>query len=61
VRASDPIVASVAELADADWQSSWATAHTVIDVPGSHFTMMEAHAATTAQAVRDWITGNVDV
>jgi acyl transferase domain-containing protein/thioesterase domain-containing protein/acyl carrier protein len=30
---------------------------TVVDVPGDHFTMMSDHAATTAQAVEDWLTG----
>jgi hypothetical protein len=27
----------------------------VVDVPGGHFTMMEEHADTTAQAVSDWL------
>ena len=29
---------------------------TVVDVPGDHFTMMSEHAATTTQAITDWLT-----
>ncbi|MFF9347903.1 type I polyketide synthase [Streptomyces sp. NPDC014734] len=38
-----------------DWRAYWDSAHTVLDVPGNHFTMMEEHAATTARAVTDWL------
>ncbi|HEX4704970.1 MAG TPA: type I polyketide synthase [Pseudonocardiaceae bacterium] len=44
-------------LAPAEWQTSWESAHTVIDVPGNHFTMMESHANTTATTVIDWLNG----
>jgi thioesterase domain-containing protein/acyl carrier protein len=57
VRASEPIVASVA---DTDWQASWEGAHTVVDVPGTHFTMMESQATTTARAVREWLAAHLD-
>ncbi len=30
---------------------------TVVDVPGSHLTMMSDHAETTAQAVKEWLAG----
>ncbi len=30
-------------------------AQTVLEVPGDHFSMMEAHADSTAQAVQDWL------
>jgi acyl transferase domain-containing protein/acyl-CoA synthetase (AMP-forming)/AMP-acid ligase II/thioesterase domain-containing protein/NADP-dependent 3-hydroxy acid dehydrogenase YdfG/acyl carrier protein len=52
VRASAPLSPA---LGDQEWRTSWPGAHTTVDVPGSHFTMMEAHADTTAQAVRDWL------
>ncbi|MFD0904813.1 type I polyketide synthase [Actinomadura sediminis] len=39
----------------ADWRASFAGAHTSIRVPGDHFTMMEAHASSTAGAVEDWL------
>jgi mycoketide-CoA synthase len=51
VRASDSIDA-------AQPRSSWVFASdlAVRDVPGDHFTMMVDHAATTAQAVDEWLT-----
>jgi thioesterase domain-containing protein len=39
-----------------DWRSYWDLEHTAIDVSGNHFSMMEEHASTTAQAVEDWLT-----
>ncbi|KUJ66797.1 polyketide synthase [Streptomyces albus subsp. albus] len=41
---------------DGDWRSYWEAAHTALDVPGNHFTMMEEHAGTTARAVADWLS-----
>ncbi|MEU5274519.1 type I polyketide synthase [Streptomyces hygroscopicus] len=41
---------------DGDWRSYWQLPHTALDVPGNHFTMMEEHAGTTAQAVADWLS-----
>jgi acyl transferase domain-containing protein/short-subunit dehydrogenase/acyl carrier protein len=31
--------------------------HTVFPVPANHFTLIEDHAALTAQAIEDWLTG----
>ncbi|MGA5130217.1 type I polyketide synthase [Streptomyces olivoreticuli] len=39
-----------------DWRSYWDLEHTALDVPGNHFTMMEQHAGTTAQAVAGWLS-----
>jgi len=39
------------------WQATWLGTETVVDVPGTHFTMMEEHAGTTARAVQDWLSG----
>jgi thioesterase domain-containing protein len=39
-----------------DWRASWDTAHTVLEVPGDHFTMTEEHAESTAQAVEKWLS-----
>ncbi|MER5363446.1 type I polyketide synthase [Streptomyces sp. NPDC002785] len=39
-----------------DWRAYWDPAHTALDVPGNHFTMMEEHAGTTARAVTDWLS-----
>ncbi|MFC4147302.1 SDR family NAD(P)-dependent oxidoreductase [Micromonospora mangrovi] len=52
VRAASPLP-SVA--AGAPWRTRWPDADSTVDVPGDHFTMLEAHADTTAQAVREWI------
>ncbi|MFD7507521.1 SDR family NAD(P)-dependent oxidoreductase, partial [Streptomyces sp. NPDC059850] len=41
---------------DGDWRSYWELPHSVRDVPGHHFTMMEDHAGTTARAVEDWLS-----
>ncbi|MFH8368438.1 type I polyketide synthase [Streptomyces sp. NPDC018031] len=47
-----------AEAADGDaWRSKWPWPHELVDVPGDHFTVMEEHSLTTAQAVRDWLVG----
>ncbi|ARF57987.1 type I polyketide synthase [Streptomyces gilvosporeus] len=56
VRARDPLAA----WGDAaEWRSTWEGPHTVTEVPGDHFTMMEDLAGGTAQAVREWLTGPV--
>uniref|UniRef100_A0AAU2JX96 Type I polyketide synthase n=1 Tax=Streptomyces sp. NBC_00049 TaxID=2903617 RepID=A0AAU2JX96_9ACTN len=34
--------------------SSWLLPHELVEVPGDHFTMLEEHSATTAEAVEDW-------
>jgi polyketide synthase 12 len=40
---------------DSEWRASWSLAHLRVEVPGNHFTMLEDHAAATAQAVRNWL------
>ncbi|MFE6975997.1 type I polyketide synthase [Streptomyces sp. NPDC057682] len=57
VRATEPLAPA---LADGDWRTEWKTAHTTLDVPGDHFTLMEKHAATTAHAVREWLGAVAD-
>jgi thioesterase domain-containing protein/NAD(P)-dependent dehydrogenase (short-subunit alcohol dehydrogenase family) len=52
VRAIEPMLGMEQESA---WQSSWDFPHTVVDVRGDHFTMMEEHAESTAQAVENWL------
>ncbi|VVJ20837.1 Modular polyketide synthase [Amycolatopsis camponoti] len=54
VRSSEPPVAG-GRLAPEEWQTHWDTADFVVDVPGNHFTMVEDHAATTAETVRGWL------
>lgn len=38
-----------------DWRAYWPVQHEVVDVPGDHFTVLEQHTPTTADAVRQWI------
>ncbi|MBB5923688.1 polyketide synthase 12, partial [Actinoalloteichus hoggarensis] len=40
---------------EGEWRSTWDTAHTSVEVPGDHYTMVESHAETTAAAVEAWI------
>lgn len=58
VRSSEPPVPAEPgeEMRPEEWQTSWHRAHTVLDVPGNHFTMMEDHARSTAGATDGWLT-----
>lgn len=49
VRATEP-------LPDMPERSSWPVVHDTVDVPGHHLSVLEEHAPTTAEAIRDWIT-----
>ncbi|HEY5836715.1 SDR family NAD(P)-dependent oxidoreductase [Streptomyces sp.] len=40
---------------DGGWRSAWQWRHEAVDVPGDHFSMIEEHAADTAQAVHQWL------
>ncbi|MFD5084960.1 type I polyketide synthase [Kitasatospora sp. NPDC058406] len=55
VRASSPL-AEPAPGSTVDWRSSWPGAHTVADVPGDHWSLMEEHVETTANTVREWLS-----
>ncbi|MBH5338034.1 SDR family NAD(P)-dependent oxidoreductase [Streptomyces pactum] len=47
-----------AEAADGDaWRSKWPWPHELVDVPGDHFTIMEEHSLTTAEAIQRWLVG----
>ncbi|AVH54896.1 MULTISPECIES: hypothetical protein [Streptomyces] len=50
VRATEPLP----HMPD-QWQSSWPGPHDTADVPGTHLSMLENHATTTAEAIRGWI------
>ncbi|WP_261717704.1 type I polyketide synthase [Streptomyces sp. FZ201] len=50
VRASEPIGPTEYRRC-----AEWGFEHTAIELPGDHFTVMEAHAAETAHAVDDWL------
>jgi thioesterase domain-containing protein/acyl carrier protein len=40
---------------DHSWRTNWDQFHSVVDVPGDHFTMMTDHADITARAVHSWL------
>jgi polyene macrolide polyketide synthase len=52
VRATEPM--DVGRVGD-DWQTSLDSMSAVVDVPGDHFTILEDHSSTTAQAVDEWL------
>ena len=52
VRASEPVPGWPER---DDWRCSWRQAHTAVDVPGDHFTVIEEHAASTATAIDTWL------
>ncbi|WP_217181319.1 type I polyketide synthase [Streptomyces sp. AC495_CC817] len=58
VRASSPL-AEPAPDSDIDWRASWPSAHSVLDVPGNHWSMMEQHLKTTVEAVDGWLRRTV--
>ncbi|WP_062009674.1 type I polyketide synthase [Streptomyces hygroscopicus] len=54
VRAGEAVARTDPDTAVQSWQADW-PADSAVDVPGNHFSMMEKHADTTAQAVEDWV------
>ncbi|MGX9883008.1 SDR family NAD(P)-dependent oxidoreductase [Streptomyces sp. NPDC002276] len=53
------LVRASAPLADMppEWRSSWPGVRDTADAPGTHLSVLEEDAPTTAKAVRDWIDG----
>ncbi|MFJ5262508.1 type I polyketide synthase [Streptomyces sp. NPDC088387] len=39
-----------------DWRATWSAEHRPVDVPGTHFTILEEFADATAGAVETWLT-----
>ncbi|MFW5415661.1 SDR family NAD(P)-dependent oxidoreductase [Nocardiopsis sp. CNT-189] len=37
------------------WRASWDLPHTALDAAGNHWSMMEEHASSTGEAVREWM------
>ncbi len=40
---------------DEHWQAHWGPDHDAIDVPGTHLSMIDEHAASTASAISGWL------
>ncbi|MEV6877794.1 SDR family NAD(P)-dependent oxidoreductase [Amycolatopsis sp. NPDC051128] len=56
VRATESLQSVGGEGTEGDaWRPIWTPDHVGADVPGNHWSMMENHAATTADAVRTWL------
>ncbi|WP_431727289.1 SDR family NAD(P)-dependent oxidoreductase [Verrucosispora sp. TAA-831] len=55
VRATEPW--SSVEAGAGGWGAEWDLPHETVDVPGDHFTILEAAAASTALAVDGWLGG----
>ncbi|MCX5209941.1 type I polyketide synthase [Kitasatospora sp. NBC_00240] len=56
VRADTPLRGTVIDPTGRhDWRAYWPVQHEVVDVPGDHFTVLEQHTPTTADAVGRWI------
>jgi acyl transferase domain-containing protein/acyl carrier protein len=53
VRASQPMAGRPADVL---WEASLDVPHTAVDVLGDHFTMIEEHSQSTAQAVEAWLS-----
>jgi surfactin synthase thioesterase subunit len=52
VTAGDPMpgLASIG-----DWTATWKLRHSAVELPGSHFTILEDHSDTTARVVEEWL------
>ncbi len=45
---------------DDDWKAVWAVPHTQTAVTGDHLSIMDKHAALTAEVVEKWLAGEVE-
>ncbi|WP_405365502.1 type I polyketide synthase [Kitasatospora sp. NBC_00039] len=54
VRPTESFVA-VPKAGEEEWRAVWPTAHTLTEVPGTHFTIIETYAADAAAAVEEWV------
>jgi acyl transferase domain-containing protein len=55
LRARDPMPGGGADAPSGRLRVVWKLAHTAVDVPGDHFTIMEGQAAAAAAAVETWL------
>jgi thioesterase domain-containing protein len=57
VRAVEPLTEAFSTLAGpAGWRSWWDHPHETLDTDGDHFSMLDRHAGTTAEAVHGWLS-----
>ena len=55
VKACDPVPGAVRT---GGWQATWPAYDQAVEVPGSHLSVLDEHAATTAAAIEAWISGS---
>ncbi|MDH2430861.1 type I polyketide synthase [Sphaerisporangium sp. TRM90804] len=55
VRAGELFQLGSAPAPEGDWQARWEGADTVVTVPGTHFSVVEADVDTTAEVVDGWL------
>ncbi|MFG1879080.1 type I polyketide synthase [Sphaerisporangium sp. NPDC049003] len=56
LRAQEPLRGTTVEAEGGrDWRAFWPVAHDVADIPGDHFTTLEEHSGSTAEAIRTWV------
>ena len=58
VKATDPVRGVIRH---GDWTADWSLRHAAVEAPGSHLTILEEHADTTAQVVDDWLVRHPDI
>ncbi|WP_424533253.1 type I polyketide synthase [Sphaerisporangium viridialbum] len=58
LRAQEPLRGTTVQAEGGrDWRAFWPVAHDVVDIPGDHFTTLEEHSGSTAEAIRTWVEG----
>jgi acyl transferase domain-containing protein/D-arabinose 1-dehydrogenase-like Zn-dependent alcohol dehydrogenase/acyl carrier protein len=57
VKARDPIRGIVRI---GDWTATWTSRQSAVEVPGTHLTILEDHATTTARVVEEWLVRHPD-
>ncbi|MET9795423.1 type I polyketide synthase [Nocardiopsis alba] len=60
VRATEPLTQDAKRNFGEDWRASWEYPHDVVDVKGTHFTILEDHSDTTAAAIERWISEELE-
>jgi acyl transferase domain-containing protein/NADPH:quinone reductase-like Zn-dependent oxidoreductase/thioesterase domain-containing protein/acyl carrier protein len=57
LRAMDPVPGIEHERTPSsdDWRASWNQPHTLVDVPGDHYTLVTEHAGSIAQVIDEWL------
>ena len=52
IQAADPMPG----IETADWHATWSSYDALVQLPGTHFTLLDDHVDATAQAVEQWLT-----